>query len=108
MGHPVAHDMGQVGFLLESPHGVVLKHALTITLPLTNNQTKYKACLASLKITADMKLQVQKVFSNSKLMVNQLNRGYQVKELIMERYVDKIGLLKEKFKKLEFAYIPRE
>lgn len=55
-----------------------------------------------------MKLQVQKVFSNSKLMVNQLNRGYQVKELIMERYVDKIGLLKEKFKKLEFAYIPRE
>lgn len=38
-------------------------------------------------------------------MVNQLNGEYQVKEPILQRCVEKIGLIKEKFKKLEFAYI---
>lgn len=55
-----------------------------------------------------MKVQVLKVFSDSKLMVNQLNGEFQVKEPILQKYVDKIRVMKERFKKPQFIYIPRE
>lgn len=94
--------------LLESAHGVVLEQALTIAFPFTKNQTKYEAYLAGLEIAADIEVQVLKVFSDSKLMVNQSNVEYWVKELILKRYVKKIREIKERFKKLVCAYIPRE
>lgn len=49
-----------------------------------------------------------KVFNNFKLMVNQLNRAFHVKEPIFQKYAIKIGVIKERFKKMEFIYIPRE
>ena len=36
-------------------------------------------------------------------MVNQLNGEYQVKESVLQRYVDKIGLINKKFIKLEIT-----
>lgn len=96
-----------VGILLESPHGVVLRKALMIDFPLKNNQTKYEACIAGLEIVVIMEVQVLKVSSDSMLMINQLSREYQVKEPILQKYIHKIGVIKEKFKKLEFIYIPK-
>lgn len=49
-----------------------------------------------------------KVFNNFKLLVNQLNREFHVKEPIFQKYAIKIGVIKERFKKMEFIYIPRE
>ncbi|KAG4947017.1 hypothetical protein JHK87_043024 [Glycine soja] len=86
----------RTGILLESPRGFVLEKALTIEFPLTNNQTKYEVCLAGMEIMDDMEVQVLKVFSNSKLVVNQLNGEYLVKEPILKKYVHKIGVIKEK------------
>jgi len=70
---------------LKSPHGFMLEQALTLTFPLTNNQIEYEACLLGLEIATDMKVQVLIVFNVSKLMVNQLNGEYQVKETILQR-----------------------
>jgi len=42
-----------------------------------------------------MEVQVLKVFSDSKLIINQLNGEYQVKKLILQKYVNKIGVIKE-------------
>lgn len=75
--------MGQES--LKSPHGFMLEQALTLTFPLTNNQIEYEACLLGLEIATDMKVQVLIVFNVSKLMVNQLNGEYQVKETILQR-----------------------
>ena len=49
-----------------------------------------------MEIMDDMEVQVLKVFSNSKLVVNQLNGEYLVKEPILKKYVHKIGVIKEK------------
>ena len=82
--------------------------ALTIAFPFTNNQTKYDTCIVGLEIAADMEVQMLKVFSDSKLMINQMNEEYQVKEPIMQKYIDKVKVIKEKIKKLKFIYILRE
>lgn len=62
----------------------MVEQALTIAFLLTNNQIEYEACVASLEIVADMKAKELKVFSYSKLMVNQLNGEFQVKEPIFQ------------------------
>ena len=41
-------------------------------------------------------------------MVNLLNEEFQVKKPILQKYIDKIRVMKERFKKLEFIYIPKE
>ena len=41
-------------------------------------------------------------------MINQMNEEYQVKEPIMQKYIDKVKVIKEKIKKLKFIYILRE
>ena len=65
-------------------------------------------CIVGLEIAADMEVQMLKVFSDSKLMINQMNEEYQVKEPIMQKYIDKVKVIKEKIKKLKFIYILRE
>ena len=54
----------------------MFEQALTLAFPLTNNQTIYEACLVGIEIAYDMKIEVLKVFNDSKVMINQLNREY--------------------------------
>jgi len=74
----------------------------------TNNQAEYQAVVYGLERARQFKPEEVDVYSDSKLMVKQLNREYKIKNLKLGPLFIKIWNLQQSFKKVRFHYIPRE
>jgi ribonuclease HI len=75
----------------------------------TNNQAEYSALLHAwkyleAKITSEAKIQF---FSDSELMVRQLNKEYRVKDANIQAVHQNIQKLSSAFKKVTYSYVPR-
>nr|GEY06462.1 reverse transcriptase domain-containing protein [Tanacetum cinerariifolium] len=77
------------GLVLISPTKMEYMYALQLNFKSTNNQAKYKALLAGLRITK--KIEVQSLFVNvdSKLVASQVNGSYEACKENMIRYLNK-------------------
>ena len=76
----------------------------------TNNNAEYIALLKAIEKLIEMDtLQANLLFfSDSKLMVNQINGQYKINKDHIKEYVSKINEYKSKFLSSKFEYIPRE
>lgn len=75
----------------------------------TNNQAEYSALLHAwkyleAKITSEAKIQF---FSDSELMVKQLNKEYRIKDANIQAVHQKIQQLSLAFSKITYSHIPR-
>ena len=68
-----------VGVVLENSTGEKVRYALRLQFPATNNEAKYEALIAGLRLAREMRLQQLKVYSDSQLVVNQVKGDYQAK-----------------------------
>ena len=67
------------GVILESPIGEKISYALRIEFPALTNEAGYKALLAGLQIAKEMGVGQLRIYSNSQLVVNQINGDYKDK-----------------------------
>ena len=80
----------------------------------TNNEAEYEALIFALKNTkkiigkAKAKKADLKCYSDSELIVRQLNHKYKIKEERMQAYFVEIWNLMLDFNRVEFFHIPRE
>jgi len=80
----------------------------------TNNEAEYKAVIAALSIVRDNRNKfgnpdIIKLFSDSNLMVNQLNGVYKVKKGHIREFVMAIRILESEINiPIVYKYIPRE
>ncbi|MGC8587235.1 MAG: ribonuclease HI family protein [Candidatus Micrarchaeia archaeon] len=76
----------------------------------TNNVAEYKAALKALKDVADKYGYSNSVelYSDSKLMVSQLNQLYKTKDPNLKKLNSEIIKIAKKFEKCEFFNVPRE
>lgn len=72
----------------------------------TNNQAEYNALISALEAALEFKEDVQ-CFSDSNLLVNQMNGNWKVKHPTMKLLWRKAVGLKEKFHKITFSHVPR-
>ena len=72
----------------------------------TNNQAEYQALISALKAALEFKQDVQ-CYSDSNLLVNQMNGNWRVKHPNMKKLWTKATGLKEKFSKINFTHVPR-
>ncbi|XP_028053847.1 uncharacterized protein LOC114258158 [Camellia sinensis] len=79
------HGVG-LGIVLISPDELTIEHAITLGLPASNNKTEYKALLAGLKSALRQRAIELMVYSDSKLIVNQVSEEYEAKEDRMVKY----------------------
>ncbi len=76
----------------------------------TNNAAEYIAIIAALKVVLEeygSRSEVE-LFSDSELVVNQLNKNYKVKNGKLKELNKKASLLIEKFEKCSLKNVPRE
>ena len=59
-----------------TPKGIRLEHSFRLGFKASNNEAKYEAFIAGLRITFDMGAQDVKVYSNSRLVVNQVQGSF--------------------------------
>ncbi|MFC1656715.1 ribonuclease HI family protein [Patescibacteria group bacterium] len=74
----------------------------------TNNQTEYKALILALQKAKELKPEKIKVYLDSKLVVEQVNGNYKIKESTLKKLYWQIrDLVLELGGNIEFIHIPR-
>jgi len=87
----------------------------------TNNEAEYKAVIFGLLKAKELGVELDEVFSDSQLVVRQLNGEYKVREKRLERFVEAIWVETEaKYQRvgkllrlkqqgrIKFSWVPRE
>ncbi|GKV48259.1 hypothetical protein SLEP1_g55083 [Rubroshorea leprosula] len=95
------------GVLLIGPNGYRSEHALKFNFDATNNMAEYEALLLGLQLALELKLRAIQVYSDSQLVVNQINSICEAVDPVMVKYVALIAELKCKFQKFCLSKIPR-
>ncbi|GKV17243.1 hypothetical protein SLEP1_g27774 [Rubroshorea leprosula] len=73
----------------------------------TNNVAEYEALLLGLRLVAELKVKRLQIYSDSQLVVNQINSMCEVIDPILAKYVAAVSELKNRFEKFQLIKIPR-
>ncbi len=90
----------QTGDLVEKGAKVIGRH--------TNNEAEYEAVLLGLQKATERRCAAVRVFSDSELVVRQINGVYRTRDARMARYIALVRKYKEIFHSIEFVSVPRE
>lgn len=74
----------------------------------SNNQTEYKALILGLKAAREVGVKNLKCMSDSKLVTEQINKFFQVRETQMQKYYHLVKRLLEHFENYELIHVDRE
>jgi len=102
-----AKKKGAVGVVITTPNEEALRYGVQLKFPATNNKAKYEGILTGLRLgkaLGDKNLLVQ---NDSKLVIGQIKREYEVKEERMQKYFRLTKRLTQGFDKVEFEQIPK-
>ena len=76
-----------IGVILESSIGEKISYALRLEFLVSNNKAEYEALLAGLWLAKEMRVKQLRIYSESQLVVNQINGDYQAKGENMIAYL---------------------
>ncbi|XP_074352022.1 uncharacterized protein LOC141691181 [Apium graveolens] len=96
------------GIVLVSPEGHHLMSAIHFKFYATNNDAEYEVLINGLKITLEMGVRNLIVKSDSELVVNQVNGGFQARAPRTELYLRCTQRLVGKFREVRLECVPRE
>jgi ribonuclease HI len=74
----------------------------------TNNQAEYRSIIAALEKTINLGARYVVLYSDSELVVNQLNGRYKVKKVALRPLYQKIIQLIGALESFKISYVPRE
>jgi ribonuclease HI len=97
---------GAIGILICDEKDKVLKEYGETIGHCTNNEAEYKALIKGLELAA--KYDEVSHFSDSELMVNQVNKGFKVKAANLRGLVEEVWELEGGFSKVTHTWVSRE
>ncbi|GJY50751.1 reverse transcriptase domain-containing protein, partial [Tanacetum coccineum] len=100
-------DGSGAGLILINPEGIEFTYALRFRFDATNNKAEYEALIVGLKISEQMGVENLQANVDSRLVANQVNGTYDVKETDMIRYLEKVKTLTGSFKVFLIKQVPR-
>ncbi|GKV11500.1 hypothetical protein SLEP1_g22757 [Rubroshorea leprosula] len=95
------------GAVLLGPDGFKSEHALRFKFQTTNNAAEYEALIYGLKLASELKVQNIQVFSDSQLVVGQVNCRCDIRDPQLVRYASVVNRLKAAFVLFQIDKIPR-
>ncbi|GJT59399.1 reverse transcriptase domain-containing protein [Tanacetum coccineum] len=95
------------GLLLINTEGMEFTYALRFRFDATNNEAKYEALIAGLRIAEQMGVKNLQANVDSRLVANQVNGTYIAKEFDLIRYLEKVRALTNSFKAFSIRQVPR-
>ena len=102
-----SENNGGIGIILKSD-GKEVENISRSVGKKTNNEAEYLAMIAGLELALNNNFNDIKIYSDSELLVNQINGKYKVKaKNLMPLFNQVIDVLDE-FKKYEITWIPRD
>ncbi|KAI5350866.1 hypothetical protein L3X38_003757 [Prunus dulcis] len=95
------------GIVLVSPDKVALEYALRFQFQASNNEAEYEALLAGLRLAKEMDARQIQIFSDSQLVVHQVNQDFTAKDASMTAYLQHARHLLATFHAHSIRQVPR-
>ncbi|KAL5565706.1 hypothetical protein UlMin_028870 [Ulmus minor] len=95
------------GIILVSPDGVKLSCAICFKFKATNNQAEYEALLSGLRLVKEVSARHLTIYSDSQLVVSQINSEFQAKGEKMASYLEKAKEAMNQFDTVTIIQVPR-
>ncbi|XP_025664516.1 uncharacterized protein [Arachis hypogaea] len=99
---------GGAGIILESPAGVIYEQSIKFEFPVSNNQVEYEVLLGGLILAREVGATRLEVCSDSQVVTSQVNGTYQARDLLLQKYLEKVKELSEQFEEVTIQHVPRE
>ena len=97
----------EVWLVLISLERITIEKSLRLNFSATNNEAKYEALLEGMSMVQKLGGKAVDVFSDSRLIVGQVNEELEVKDKRMQEYLDKAKYLQSNFDSFSLLHIPR-
>ncbi|XP_057545841.1 uncharacterized protein LOC130824839 [Amaranthus tricolor] len=95
------------GLLIMSSAGVRMERAVRFEFAASNNEAEYEALLMGLRICYEAGAKNLSAFSDSQLIVGQVNGEFEAKDDSMKMYLQQVKEFVQKFDKFTLEHIPR-
>ena len=95
------------GLILTSPEGIDIEYALRFGFRTSNNEAEYEAVIAGLNLAHSLEVDQLEVYSDSQLVVKQIEDTYEAKNERMILYLQKVRDLLKKFVLVQVKHVPR-
>src|SRR6185312_5082265 len=99
---------GGAGVLFISPKGKQLKYVFQILFKVSKNKAEYEALLHGLRLAVSLGIKRLLIYGDSLLVVQQVNKEWDINKDTMDAYVEEIRKLENKFSGLEIHYVDRD
>ncbi|XP_030939533.1 G-type lectin S-receptor-like serine/threonine-protein kinase At1g11410 [Quercus lobata] len=97
----------RIGVVMISPEWLRLEKSLRLGFYASNNKVEYGALIASLRVVQKLSVEEVEVFSDSKLVVSQIEGSFETKDAHMQQYLKLFRALQATFQKVSMVKIPR-
>ena len=97
-----------VRVVLITPKGNQCPFIAKLSFECINNVAEYEACVLSLQAAIEKKIKSLNVYSDSALVICQLNDEWETKDSKLIPYQEFIKKLIEQFEEITFKHLPRE
>ena len=92
---------------MTSPEGIDIEYALRFGFHACNNEDEYEAVIAGLNLAHSLEVDQLEVYSDSQLVVRQIEDTYEAKSETMVLYLQKVRDLLKKFVLVQVKHLPR-
>ncbi|KAJ1703288.1 hypothetical protein LUZ63_003067 [Rhynchospora breviuscula] len=92
---------------IKGPKGEKFYYTIHLTFTVTNNTAEYEALFTGLRLVETVGATKVKIFMDSQLVVNQINRQYDVYDPILTKYLEKIRTILASFDEATVKHILR-
>ena len=99
---------GGAGVLFISLRGEQLKYVFQILFEVSNNEAEYEALLHGLRLAISLGIKRLLVYGDSLLVVQQVNKEWDINKETMDAYVAEIRKLENKFSGLKIHHVIRD
>ena len=77
----------EAGIIIITPEGIKLEHSFRLGFLASNNEVEYETLLARLRVVSDLGTKEVEVYSDSRLVVNQVQGRFKAKDPRMMKYL---------------------
>ena len=95
------------GLIPTSPEGIDIEYELKFGFQASNDEAEYEAIIAGLNLAHSLEIDQLEVYSDSQLVVRQIEDTYETKSGRMILYFKKVWDLLKKFALVQVRHIPR-
>ena len=95
------------GLILTSPEGIDIEYARRFGFLASNNEAEYEAFIAGLNLAHSLEIDQLEVYSDSQLVVKQIEDTYEAKGETMILHLQKVHNILKKFVLVKVKHVPR-